>query len=213
MVPILQQVTGQEIGNDPAAWWNWWDSYNEYSSEGETPTYERRYVDTTLEYYRTPSYAPARHSCFAAGTPVWTKTGLQAIETIEIGDFVLAQDVATGELSYRSVIGCTVRPERPTVTVRCGRDALQATLGHPMWVSGTGWKMAKELKPGDVLHGACGPALVDEVKPAETIDVHNLIVADAHNYFVGEEGVLVHDNSPRMPTTAVVPGLASNSND
>jgi hypothetical protein len=34
-------------------------------------------------------------------------------------------------------------------------------------------------------------------------------VADFNTYFVGESGVLVHDNTPRTPTRAVLPGLTS----
>jgi hypothetical protein len=212
--PILREVTGQDLGTEPKAWWDWWDSSNDYYSygEGERPKYEQYYVENKAQYYREPEYVSvsARHSCFAAGTMVWTKTGLRAIETIEIGDFVLAQDPTTGELAYKPVMGRTLRPGRKTVYVRAGNDVLQATLGHPMWVSGTGWKMAKELKPGDVLHGAKGPALVDSIEPADTIEVYNLIVVDWHNFFVGESGVLVHDNSPRNPVATIVPGLAVN---
>lgn len=209
VVAVLQQVTDEKFGNDPKAWWAWWDDYNEYYPEGATPVYERRYVDTRLEYHRAPQYAPARHSCFAAGTPVWTKTGLRAIESLKAGDFVLTQDLATGELDFRAVQRRTVRHARPTLTIRCGSESLQATLGHPVWVAGKGWKMAKELEVGDVLHGLRGPVLVDVVEPAEAIDVFNLVVEGAHNYFVGEEGVLVHDNSPREPTSVVVPGLVA----
>jgi hypothetical protein len=40
--------------------------------------------------------------------------------------------------------------------------------------------------------------------------VHNLVVEDCHTYFVGREGILVHDITYmtfRQPTQAVVPGL------
>jgi hypothetical protein len=36
---------------------------------------------------------------------------------------------------------------------------------------------------------------------------YNLIVADFNSYFVGDHGILVHDNTPRSPTSALVPGL------
>lgn len=206
---VLQNVTDQTIGNDPKAWWNWWDEYNEYSTDGENPTYERRYVDSQLEYHRMPGYARVPHSCFAAGTLVWTKTGPREIETLGIGDFVLTQDAESGELAYKTVLGRTIRPQKPTLNIRCGDETIQATLGHPIWVAGQGWKMAKELQPGTVLHGVAGPVIVETIEEADTIDVYNLVVADAHNYFVGDAGILVHDNSARRPTTTVVPGLAS----
>ena len=37
---------------------------------------------------------------------------------------------------------------------------------------------------------------------------YNLIVADFDSYFVGDRGILVHDNTPRRPTAAILPGLA-----
>jgi hypothetical protein len=209
LVSILAATTGQNFGNDPMAWWNWWNNYNYYSTEGETPVYEQRYVDTELRYYREPTesaYAP--HSCFAAGTPVWTKTGLQPIESIQIGDFVLAQHSETGELAYKGVVGTTIRPARPTIALKLGREKLQTTLGHPLWVSGVGWKLAKDLQADSVLHSTGGPVIVEECGRAEDVDVYNLIVADFNTYFVGESGVLVHDNTPRQATTATVPGLA-----
>ena len=36
---------------------------------------------------------------------------------------------------------------------------------------------------------------------------YNLIVADFDSYFVGDSAILVHDNTPRQPTSAVLPGL------
>lgn len=206
---VLHQVTGQELGDDPKAWWKWWDDYNDYYSKGEPPLYERRYVETEMRYYRVPTSEPARHSCFAPGTLVWTSTGLRRIETIEIGDLMLAQDTDTGELQYKTVMGRTLRPDRATRKLRIDKETLQATLGHPLWLAGEGWRMAKLLEPGAVLHGVHGPVLVETNEAGEKMDVFNLIVADYHNYFVGEAGVLVHDNSPRQPTTATVPGLVA----
>ena len=208
---LLANVTDKDLGDDPLAWWDWWDKYNEYASDDERRTEEQRYVNTQFEYYRMPDYVPVStpHSCFAAGTMVWTRTGLQPIETLEIGDFVLSQEVKSGKLSYQTVLGRTVRKDRPTLLIKCGSETIQATLGHPMWVSGAGWKMAKELQPGDVLHGVKGPMLVESVAAAEPIDVFNLVVEDTHNYFVGTAGILVHDNSPRAPVETVVPGLVA----
>jgi hypothetical protein len=217
VVPLLAATTGQEFGDNPREWWDWWRDYNEYYSEGKTPEYEHRYAESDHRYYRMPGdvrrylsdgtpWRPT--SCFAQGTLVWTKTGQQAIETLEIGDLVLAQDANTGELAYKPVVGRTVRPPSPTINLSFGDDTLQTTLGHPFWVSGIGWRMAKELGEGAILHGVDGPVRIDAMEPAEEIEAYNLIVADFNTYFVGKNGVLVHDNTPRDPTSAKVPGLA-----
>jgi hypothetical protein len=46
---------------------------------------------------------------------------------------------------------------------------------------------------------------IDDEKPAEA---YNLVVSGYHNYFVGEAGLLVHDNAPLGDVTETVPGLA-----
>jgi hypothetical protein len=215
IVAALAATTGQEFGDSPRSWWDWWTEYNEYYSDGVTPEYEQRYAESDRRYYRTPGYAGRYNSdgsralsCFGAGTLVWTKTGPREIEKIEIGDMVLAQNVDTGQLEFKPVMGRTVRPPSKTLKVSCGADALETTLGHPFWVAGAGWRMAKELGEGAILHGVNGPVRIDAIEPLEEAEAYNLVVADSNTYFVGKSGILVHDNTPRRPTTAVVPGLS-----
>ena len=211
IIPVLAKTTGEDLGGNPKDWWRWWQDYNEYySEEGEEPVYEQRYSESTQRYYRTPTYErEGKMSCFPRGTLVWTNTGQRAIETIEIGDLVLSQNVDSGELSYQPVVGRTVRPPSPTIKMTLGDEELRTTLGHPLWVSGIGWRMAKEVGESAILHGLHGPVEVDAVEPAEECEAFNLVVADFNTYFVGESGILVHDNTPRRPTAAVVPGLVA----
>jgi hypothetical protein len=84
-----------------------------------------------------------------------------------------------------------------------------ATRGHPFWVVGTGWRMAKELGDAAVLHAVTGSTRVSAVEEAGDAEAYNLVVADFNTYFVGESGLLVHDNTPRQPTRAALPGLAA----
>lgn len=223
LIPVLVATTGEDFGDSPRAWWDWWRRYNEYSSDDEKPVQEQRYADATHRYYRPPDQyqyrinppppPPARYgrSCFAKGTQVWTKTGLVAIETLEIGDLVLAQNVDTGELAYKPVIGRTVRPPSAILSLRFGKESLETTLGHPLWVVGAGWRMAKEVGAGELLHGVNGPLRIDGIDMRDDAEAYNLVVDDFNSYFVGESGVLVHDNTLRAPTTALVPGLLAAS--
>lgn len=209
IVPVLAQTTGQDFGNAPRQWWDWWQDYNGYENSYDRPVYDYGYEDQ--QSYTVPTLVPrgggGGSECFVRGTPVWTKTGPRPIETLRMGDIVLAQNVDTGELAYKPVVGTTVRPPSPMVKLTIGKEQIVTTIGHPFWVAGTGWRMAKELADGAVLHGVKLPARVSAAAPAEQAESYNLVVAEFATYFVGEQGILVHDNTPRRPTPAVVPGL------
>ncbi len=154
-------------------------------------------------------FDPTNPSCLPAGTPVMTASGLRPIESLQIGDTVLAKDIETGELTYQPVIRTTVRLPQPLTTLHTKDDSIRATLGHYFWVSGKGWRMAKEIKPGDRLHGVQGTATVTDVSRGGREAVYNLVVEGANTYFVGAGKILSHDVMPPMPTDIIVPGLAA----
>ena len=55
--------------------------------------------------------------------------------------------------------------------------------------------MARDLKPGDHLRSMGGVTAVKAVEDAGSEPVFNLKVMQAHSFFVGRQGLLVHDNS------------------
>lgn len=201
----LEQTTGMRFKHDPVAWWDWWQEYNEVSLEKPTRYLYRSSQSYFTNYdriYLTPT------SCFVAGTKVWTQQGRVPIEQIKIGDRVLSQDPDTGELAFKLVLNTTLRPPSPMIKVAVDGEDIVTTLGHPMWVAEKRWRMAKLLEVGDQLHGVSGILTIDEVDDQMPMnEAHNLVIADWATYFVGEKGVLVHDNTYRAPTRALVPGL------
>lgn len=156
-----------------------------------------------------------RISCFTKGTKVWTLTGLIAIEQIKPGDRVLSQDVDTGELQYKPVLAATINRKGRIMKLGVGNETIACTRAHPMWVVGGGWRFARQLAAGEQLHTLSGGATIEDIEKVNADDAtesaFNLIVADFSTYFVGERGVLVHDNTPRKPTAAVLPGLVDRS--
>lgn len=148
-------------------------------------------------------------SCFPAGTPVLTLTGPVSIETLRAGDRVLAQDLRTGELTYKTVHETTLRPATPLVSLSLGSETIRATPGHPFWVVGAGWRVAKFLKAGDRVHGMHGATVINAVEQVRPAEVYNLVVSDLHNYFVGQQRLLVHDNSVLEETAVRIPGLVA----
>jgi hypothetical protein len=196
---VLEKTTDQHLGDDPRAWWNWWQNENDY--------YESPKQDLYQDYHYTVSHYSFSFSCFAKGTPVWTKSGQRAIESLAPGDLVLSQNVDTGELCYKPVLVRTVRPPTSILKITCDGEVLNTTKGHPFWVAGIGWRMAKELGDGAVLSGLHGASKVRSIESAGEAEAYNLVVAEFNTYFVGDSGILVHDNTPRRPTQAVLPGI------
>jgi len=214
----LEGTTGQRLARETSAWGNWWQSYNDYQLDRPTQyAYQHsesvystlNYSATTLDGTRAPA-APrlAAMECFVKGMPIRTDRGLVAIETILPGDRVLAQDQDSGELTFKTVVATTLRPPTKVVRVRAGGEEIVTTPGHPFWVSGRGWRMAKQLQTGDRVHTLGGALPIDSVETLTKEEpVHNLVVDDFNTYFVGQTGLLVHDSVYRRATTAIVPGL------
>ena len=140
---------------------------------------------------------------FTRGRAVWGYARLA--ENVQVGDRVLSQNRATGELCYRVVLEATLG-NQPLLTIDTGDDQIVATLGHVFWVSGTGWRMAKQLQLGDRLHTAGSWVEIRDLKKTPADETHNLVVADTQTFFVGKDRILVHDYSLLQPTTAKVPG-------
>jgi hypothetical protein len=201
IIRTLATVTGKSMGDEPQAWWNWWNNTNELYTPEKPVLYE--YHRATLRQ-RFVSFC----SCFVKGTPVWTVEGMRPIEEIVAGDLVLATNVVTGELAYKPVLHTTVRPPAAIVRIE-GGDRLQidATGGHRFWVAGEGWVKARDLKSGMPLHTATGALLVSEVSEQPAAVAYNLVVDEFHNYFVTEAKVLCQDNLMPWPTAVKVPGL------
>lgn len=203
IVTVLQTLTDQTFGNNPIEWWDYWRDHNGYDAYRPTVTYR-----TSLTYVEPVPVMPPSCECFAAGTLVWTKTGMQPIETLVAGDLVLTMDVQTGERCFRPVLDTTIRAPSPLMHIATSNYQLLATPGHPFWVEGSGWRMAKELEAGDYITTAgAAPMEVQITTSADQIqEAYNLIVEGNNNYFVGQDGLLSHDNTPRRPDRARASG-------
>ena len=225
----LNLATDQSLPASPEAWWEWWNEENEVFLEGGKPLHSVRPTEqlARLERFRDAEQQQRareaaewsrsdarrqwsqnrRRDCLAAGTIVWTATGPVAVEKIQIGDLVLSQDVESGELAYKPVLRTTIRPTTTLVKIQAGDETIEASGGHPFWVSGEGWVKARDLASGMELHCADGTMRITIVDDGREQPSYNLIVADFNSYFVGKARVLSHDNTVRRVTDAVVPGL------
>ena len=199
----LYQVTGKSLGDDRQAWTSWWSEQLGYRY-GTTPSTTKPlitqeiatpYVPPPPKVIVTQSLVPVRpHSCFGEGTPVLTRAGLRPIEGIKVGDQVLTQDTTSGALGFQPVLAALHNP--PSTVLRltfANGERIVATDIHRFWQAGHGWKMTRELKPGDRLRATGGTTEIVAVTREPTQLVYNLEVARNRDFFVGRSGVLVHD--------------------
>ena len=144
--------------------------------------------------------------CFAAGTLVHTIEGLRPIEDIELGDLVKSMDTATGEIGFKPVTATHINERDPVGKLILldetdgSETQLLTTADHPFYHNVLGWTHASRLKAGDKLKEDDGGTLTvlssvfSEDAPINM--TYNFEVADFHTYFVGEDGVLVHNGKP-----------------
>jgi hypothetical protein len=205
IVNAASRATGVDLPVNATEWWSWWQDYNELYVPAMKPLYERTYANYYAPYPLAGYYYPV--SCFAAGTRVMTKIGSRPIETIRVGDSVLSQNPETGELAFKAVLDRTTRPPEELLAIALGQQEILVTRGHPFWVVGENWQMAKHLRVGDRLHTTAGPAPITAIFEEVAAKTYNLVVDDWHNYFVSDRRVLVHDNAPQRPTVMRLPGV------
>jgi hypothetical protein len=150
------------------------------------------------------------------------KTELKPIGALQVGDKVLALaewkgcgaqvngDVKTdARLAYERITDIyTSRKEQVLVhlTLASG-EQLTATEGHPFKAS-EGWRDAVLMKRGGKLllkgsgdgDGSERTASIADVRvERSTVQVFNLEVANAHTFFVGNDGALVHNATGPVP--------------
>ncbi len=162
--------------------------------------------------------------CFKEGTNVLTEDGNKAIEDIKEGDMVLSYDENTGKQGYKKVIRLFRNSTKLWVelTVKVDgkeQEPISCTPEHPFYILNVEedtplvnfeernnkehngqWVSAKDLKSGDVVllesgkHGTINRVEIEKLGIPEV--TYNFEVADFHTYYVGEEGILVHNMCP-----------------
>ena len=193
-LPVLKAITGLDFGVEPEKWKSWWTDQLGYTYQSNLPETKPTYTDFVIE----PALL-AHSSCFAVGTVVQTIDGPQPIESIRVGDRVLSQGTSTGQLAFQPVVATHLNTPAPTLRISVGGEVIVATGIHRFWKAGKGWTMARELKPGDRLRMVGGTVHIESIETDKLQPVYNLDVADNRDFFVGANGLLVHDFSFVQP--------------
>ena len=136
-------------------------------------------------------------ACFVAGTMILTAAGMVAIENIKAGDKVISTDPETFETAEKTVLETYIREDRKLIHLTINGEEIVTTETHPFYVNHRGFVNAGELKVEDKLLDSNGNILLIEKIEVELTDkpttVYNFQVEDFHTYYVGENGVWVHN--------------------
>ncbi|QYO62563.1 polymorphic toxin-type HINT domain-containing protein [Leptolyngbya sp. 7M] len=134
-------------------------------------------------------------ACFVAGTLVLTPTGHRPIETLQVGEFVLAADPETGVVKACRILQTFVREVAVVLTMQVGEEIITCTPEHPFWVPGQGWTAAGQLSLGTALLTRAGQivSVTAIERQVGLFAVYNFEVEALHTYFVSSLGILVHN--------------------
>lgn len=199
----LRELTSLDHGDEPMPWRQWWAGLQKVfiDAEASEPVPERTldFVVSDPEmvvFDPTLSGVVRRCSCFAAGTPVWTRSGFMAIDKIQPGDLVLSCEPTTGEIAYKPVVRVTVRPRTEMRQLSLQNETITGTLGHYFWRQEQGWTMLEKLKAGETLGAFQATYTISQLQPGRVDFAYNLEIADFATYYVGNCRLLVHDITP-----------------
>ena len=151
-----------------------------------------------------------KKACFVAGTLIHTRTGLVPIEEIKAGDEILSYNEESQLTEYNPVIETYARQTETIIELQIEGETkpIETTPEHPFFVKvhrarddlGSGddegeWQAAGRLQVGDevLLKSGQWERVLSVNRQARSEQVYNFAVENNHNYFVGRNGALVHN--------------------
>jgi RHS repeat-associated protein len=161
--------------------------------------------------FESPAVSETFGNCFIAGTLIHTEKGLVAIEKIKAGDKVLSYNEDIGQVEYQDVVRLfrNTADEFLKIQVEGEAEPITVTLGHPFYVHQNkdtlsansddegDWILSKDLQVGNLLRLPTGEwrPIVNIRIVQQTQTTYNFEVEKNHDYFVGRNGWLVHNQS------------------
>ncbi|WP_055527478.1 ricin-type beta-trefoil lectin domain protein [Streptomyces graminilatus] len=166
------------------------------------------------------AYEELRTACpinsFPGGTEVLLADGgRKAIRDVRNGDLLLATDPASGRTVGEPVTFTFSHPTQDLLDITlAGGGSLTSTPGHRMYVLGSGWTLASDLRAGDSLRAPDGSSrTVTEVTDRNLTaprTVYDLTVSGLHTFYAvaGDAPVLVHNCKNLVADAQEFDGLA-----
>lgn len=149
----------------------------------------------------TPKPTTAPKSCFLEGTKIVTANGYRDIDKLFIGEKVLTYNEKTKKNEYKSVLHTfkfeDAHEELYTIKIN-GNTEFSLTGYHRVYAYRDGeykYIPANELVVGDIVRYSSSEEHTITDISYETINkmVYNLETEDNHNFYIGNEGILVHN--------------------
>ena len=135
--------------------------------------------------------------CFPPDTLVKTPTGDRKIQDLVPGDRVYAYDAVNQQVTSSPILQIWENWTEVLVQLELeDGETLAATRSHPFWAGNTStWVKADQLDTTTTLQNLSNqPVKILSVKRFALITAtYNLEVQNAHTYYVGQQGVLVHN--------------------
>jgi len=127
-----------------------------------------------------------------------TAEGMKKIEEIEVGDIVWSHNSENGEKELKEVKELFRFNKNSTITLKINGEEIVTTDLHLFYTLEKSWTSAKDLELGDTVVTLSGEKYKIEAIDKDYYDgiivVYNFEVEDNHNYYVGDNQVLVHND-------------------
>ena len=138
--------------------------------------------------------------CFVAGTPVLLADGRRVpIETVQIGDLLASRSASRDPLQPQPATELFTHHVKDTLLLHLSNGStLHTTRQHRFFVPDLGFVPAGRLTPGAILltHDGLSLSVLGSSPQLGPAIVYNLEIATHHTFFVGDEGVWVHNVKP-----------------
>ena len=143
-------------------------------------------------------------ACFVAGTSIAMAYNVfKPIKSICIGDYVLSYNEKDGTVSRQKVIDTFSKEVYQTIGLTIDGEYIETTYNHPFYSPIYNcWVQAGSLRVGDYVVDSNGNRQVVQATKtnnyAYPITVYNFTVENNHTYYVGDEGILVHNKCDNL---------------
>ncbi len=137
-------------------------------------------------------------TCFVKGTLVYGKSEFLPIENIKVGDTLYSYNIEKSKVELSKVVNTLNRETEGVYEIAVGKEVINVTAEHPVYVIGKGFTRVRDLNIGDILKSFDGNTKVQISsikKLSKSLTVYNIEVDGNHNYFVTVSSILVHNKN------------------